>query len=276
MQTSLLDHYRVNLHILSPIHVGSGQEMDPFGYFIKEQNLFLIDLIKWIEEYPDKENLQKIVDTDSFVEIRTLIAQNIDAEKYSFGRIPIESQGLLSTYKKVIETKDPRNQLLIDSMTRNEISQDAFIPGSSIKGAIRTAIANHFVKTVGVTSKNKSKSNKPFEPDYNEKIFGKINNDPMRNLKLSDVTLSKFGTIIIEAIEHPLQEDKNKTPKGYKEVSVNLCQSVKSIVYPLRFSLKPFNLHNEKVDLTFIINALHSFYLSKYKEEYIKFYSFFT
>jgi len=274
MQTSLPEIHRVNLHILAPIHVGTGQEIDPFSYVIRDDNLFLIDLIKWMEEYTDQDELHRMMDSDNFAEIRAFIAEDIDPEKVALGSIPVASRGLLSTYSRVIKAKDPRNQLLIDGMTRNEVTQIAYIPGSSIKGAVRTAIANHFVEAAGVTSKNMKKTYKPaFEPDYNEKIFGKINEDPMRNLKLSDVPLDNFGSMIIEAEEYSLKEDKPKTPKGYKEVSANLCQGGSPVVYSLRLSLKPFSLNEEKVDVNFLIDVLHRFYVPKYKDEYRKFYS---
>lgn len=265
MQTSQLELHPVNIHVLSPIHIGTGQELDPFSYVIRDNNLLLIDLIKWIEDYPQQEELHRMMDSDSFAEIRSFIAEHLDPESVTLGRIPIESSGLLSTYNRVIKARDPQNQLLIDSMTRNEISHVAYIPGSSIKGAVRTAIANHFVEAAGVTQKNKR--------DYNEKIFGKINKDPMKNLKLPDVSLDNFGSMIVEAEEYSLKEDKSKTPKGYKEVSANLCQGGSPVVYPLRLSLKPFSLNEEKVDVNFFIDALHRFYVPKYKDEYRKFYS---
>ena len=274
MQTSQLELHNVNLHVLSPIHIGTDQELDPFSYVIRDDNLLLIDLIRWMEIYPEKEKLHGMMDSDNFAEIRTFIAEKIDPESVTLGSIPIKSSRLISAYNRIIKTKDPRNQLLIDGMTRNEISQVAYIPGSSIKGAIRTAIANHFVKIAGVTSKNKRKIFKPvLEPDYNEKIFGRINEDPMRNVKLSDVSLDSFGSMIVEAEEYSLKEDKPKTPKGYKEVSDNLCQGGRPVVYPLRLSMEPFSLHGQNIDVSFVINALYRFYVSKYRDEFSKFYS---
>ncbi|MBW2615938.1 MAG: hypothetical protein JRD02_07165 [Deltaproteobacteria bacterium] len=95
----------------------------------------------------------------------------------------------------------------------------------------------------------------------------------MRNLKLSDVSLDKFGSLIVEAEEYPLKEDKSPTPKGYKEVSANLCQTGGKVVYPLRFSLNPFLLHRQNVDVSFVIDSMYRFYVPKFKEEYSKFYS---
>ncbi len=61
--------YRVNLHILSPIHIGTGQELDPFSYVIKNETLYLIDLLKWMEDYPNRDELYSKIRTthDSFL-----------------------------------------------------------------------------------------------------------------------------------------------------------------------------------------------------------------
>ena len=139
-------HYRVNLHVLSPIHVGAGQELDPFSYVIRDRTLFMIDLIKWMEVYPEQDKLYHMMDSDNFANIRSFIAENFNAENAIRCAIPVDNPKLLDTYRRAIQKKDPKNQVLISPMTRNEISTEAYIPGSSIKGAIRTAIANHFVK----------------------------------------------------------------------------------------------------------------------------------
>jgi CRISPR-associated protein Csm5 len=271
---SKLEQCRVNLHILSPIHIGTGQELDPFSYIIIDNNLLLVDLVKWMNAYPDQDELSSMVDSNNFAEMRSFIADKMVNGNEALASIPVKTMNLLSTYRRVIKEKDPRNQLLIDGMTRNKISQAPYIPGSSIKGSIRTAIANHFVEAAKVTSKNKRKEYKPvFEPDYNEKIFGSIKNDPMKNMKFSDIPLDKFGSLIIEAEEYPLNEGKTKTPKGFKEVSANFCQDGNPVIYPLRFSLKPFSLLGQNVNLGFIVEVLYRFYVSKYKEEYQKFFT---
>jgi len=268
MAMKQLDYYRVNLHILSPIHVGTGQELDPFSFVIHDNQLYLFDLIKWIEVYPEKEQLYSMMDSDNFTLVRSFIAENLDIEKTMVCSVSVESQDLLKTYKKAIQERDPRNQVLINPMTRNEVSMAAYIPGSSIKGAIRTAIANRFVKAAGVTVED-SRSGHGF---YNEKIFGRIHEDPMRWLKVSDVPLTHNGTVIVEAREFSINPDKAITPKGHVEVTQNLCLSKKEIIYPLQFSMAPFEMHGKQVNLEFLIDSLYRFYIPKYAEEFLKFY----
>jgi len=268
MPLKQLNHYKVNLHILSPIHVGTGQELDPFSFVIRDNRLCLIDLVKWMDEYSEKEELHNMMNSDNFAHVRTFIAEKMDVKSSMLCSIPIDSKELHKTYRRAIEEKDPRNQVLISPMTRNEVTMDAFIPGSSIKGSIRTAIANQFVQKAGVTSKDSGRG----RSDYNQKIFGRINEDPMRWLKLSDVSLRESGTVIVEAKEYSRNPDKALTPKGHVEVALSLCQAEKSVIHPLRLSMAPFMLHGEEVNPEFLLEALYQFYVSKYEEEYAKFF----
>ena len=263
---SRIEANRVNLHILSPIHVGSGQELDPFSYVIRNSDLLLIDLVKWMADYEDKDTLRQMMNSDNFAEVRSFISEKFDSDAAVLAKLPVESPKLLNTYSKVIRDKDPRNQVLVEAMTRNEIEGIAYIPGSSIKGAIRTAIANRFTLAAKVGPGDGHKG------AYSRKIFGAVNVDPMRYLKVGDISLQRFGSAIVEAVGYPLKEDKTLTPKGFKEVSLSICQTGEEIVYPLKLSLTQFGLHGQKVNLPFIVEALHDFYVPKYENEYRKFF----
>lgn len=267
MSVPQLKQYRVNLHLLSPIHVGTGEELDPFSYVIRNRTLYLIDLIKWIENFSDKDKLESMMDSDNFANVRSFIADHFNLKSAIRCSIPVDDPMLIEVYDKSIQKRDPRNQVLISPTMRNEVTMSAYIPGSSLKGAIRTAIANEFVSSTGVTSKdNRGRF------DYNAKIFGKINEDPMRWLKISDVNLGQSSTAIVEAKEYPLNPGKPLTPKGHTEVALSFCHTGKPVVYPLRFSLADFDLHRKKVDPNFIIESLYRFYVTKYAEEHKKFY----
>lgn len=273
MQLPQLESYHVKLHILSPIHVGTGQELDPFSYIIRNKTLMMIDLIQWMENYPKKDELHRMMDSDNFAVMRSYVADNFDREEAVRCKIPVDSADLLKTYQQAIQKKDARNQVLVSPMMRNDITMEAYIPGSSIKGAIRTALANKFVKAAGVTKEHAVKDRRTGETDYNEKIFGTIRNDPMRWLKISDVSIGKDSTVILEPEEYSPKPDKTLTPKGYAEATSALCHRGKPMVYPLHFAMAAFRLHGSKIDLPFLVNALYDFYLPKYEKEYEKFYN---
>jgi CRISPR type III-A-associated RAMP protein Csm5 len=265
------EKHRINLHLLTPLHVGTGQDLDPFSYVIEDNRLHFINLIKWMDAFQDKKTPNKMMESDNFAAVRTFIARHISAKDFGIASISIDCQNLLSTYKRAIDNQDPRNQVLISPTIRNEVNMETYIPGSSIKGAIRTAIANNFVNVAGVTSQDaqRFKGN----ADYNEKIFGRINNDPMKWLKIPDVPLGSDVTVIIEAKEHSLNPNKSLTPKGFYEVAKGLSQTKSSVIKSFSLSLAPFDIHKEKIDVKFIIDSLYRFYVPKYIEEFSKFYS---
>ncbi|MEA3360306.1 MAG: type III-A CRISPR-associated RAMP protein Csm5 [Thermodesulfobacteriota bacterium] len=254
--------YNVRLHILSPVHVGSGQELDPFSYVIRDNKLLIIDPYKWIENYSDKETLYQKMDSEDYIDLRNYIAKNFNDDNAVLSTIDVKSAEVVRTYKKAVYDKTSRKQALINFMTRNEITKIPYLPGSSIKGAIRTAIANSFVLSANIKSGDSY--------NYNKKIFGKPTDDPMKNLKVSDISLNRFGSVIFEAREHS-PKDK-KTPKDSYEAAVSFCQIDTPVVYPLKMSLNPFVLDSKTVDVKFLIESLHRFYMPKFIEEYEKFY----
>lgn len=255
MKNNKTEYYPVNLHILTPVHVGSGFEMDPFDYVIRDEVLHIINLTDWIDQFPDKELLLSIMDTDNFSSVRSFIAKNFDASRSLMTTIPVKTQKLIKDYNKAVNEQNSRNQVLVDSMTRNQIDGIPYLPGSSIKGAIRTAVGNQFVSVANVTSRDRS--------NYNKKIFGPPGKDPMKNLKTADVSLSRYGTFIYEAREYTNNPDKSLTPKGFKEASASLSDMDEPVIYKTRLSLGSLELTGQQVDIQFLIQALNSFYIPK-------------
>jgi hypothetical protein len=271
--TPILEPCRVRLHLLSPIHIGTGEEFDPFSYIIRDGRLFLIDLVKWMEMYPEKEELHNMMDSDSFSMIRSYIAEHFDLKTSAAAircEIPIQNEDLLKTYQKAIQNRNAQNQVLIHPTMRNDLLMEAYLPGSSIKGAIRTAIADYFAKDAGVESRDEHPRN---NPEYNKKIFGSIQNDPLRKLKIPDVSLGKNSTVIMEATEYPLK-DKTLTPKGAVEVTKSLCESGKACIYPFKFFMGTLDFRFKNIGLQELIDILYRFYVPKYEDEYEKFFQY--
>ncbi len=257
------------LHILSPLHVGAGLELDPLSYVLKDDELYLIDLYQWIEQHPDAEELSATIETNDLPAIRKYIAESFTPchQEIILDRIPIISDVVKKQYRDAVYKKGSLQQALINFMTRNEITKTAYIPGSSIKGAIRTAIGNSFVKPAKVTTKD------GYKKSYDKKIYGNPKEDPMKYLKISDVPLNRKNTGIYEAQEHSLAK-KQLTPKGAYEATDSLCMNREPVVYPLRLMLSDkLIVQNKKIDPATLIQMLHNFYTPKFKEEYEKFYS---
>jgi len=257
------------LHLLSPVHIGTGEELDPFSYVIRDNYLHLVDTGRWAAESKEAALLEKTISTSGFAAVRSWISRNIDTSLYSIGRIEIRSKSLLDTYRYSIERQDARNQVLVSPLPRGAANGKAYIPGSSLKGAVRTALANAFVQAAGVKSEDGGRK----RPDYNEKIFGTIRQDPLRNLKFRDVPLPQDATVIFEAREFSMKPDKRPTPKGYYEAASGTVDTGKPVTYETTISLSPFSLHGKIVNCAFLIEALNAFYRPKFFEEREKFYA---
>ncbi len=85
---------RANLHILSPVHVGTGQELDPFSYIIRDRTIFLIDLAKWMATHPEPDKLCAMADSDNFANTRSYIAENFDSEDAVLCASPVDDPPL--------------------------------------------------------------------------------------------------------------------------------------------------------------------------------------
>jgi hypothetical protein len=228
-----------------------------------------VDTERWAAETPEAALLEKTVSSAGFAAVRSLIARNVDISRYSIGRIEVRPKSLLDTYRYSIERQDSRNQVLVSPLPRGAADTRAYIPGSSLKGAVRTALANAFAPAAGITSEDGGRR----RPDYNEKIFGTIRQDPLRHLKFRDVPLPLDGTVIVEALKFSLKPDKRPTPKGYYEAASGGIDTGKPVIYETTVSLFPFPLHGKMVDRAFLFEALNGFYRPKFFEEREKFFA---
>lgn len=264
MSTNVTPNAR--LHLLSPIHVGTGQELDPFSYTIHDGHVLLVDILRWAESHAEQVDLMAKMDTEDHAALRAYIAGNLDSQSDAvMDRIPVFSPNVQKNYSNALSGRSVQQQALINFMVRSEISRRAFIPGSSIKGAIRTALASSAAPSAGVSPGD------GFQRKYEGKIFGPPTEDVLKHLKVADMMLKASATAVFEAIEHAFKA--NLTPKGAYEAVCGLWPVGKPVVYPLALSLKPFMLQNQRIDAQGLVDILNAFYVPKFKEEYRKFYA---
>jgi CRISPR-associated protein Csm5 len=151
---------------LTPIHIGTGQEIDPFSFIIKEGIFYRYDINKLMALLsPDERGqIEKAVRSPSMgarkedtLKTRRLIYElfNVNAHKEAvLGSYSVHSQDLTAKYESEIIGM-PKQQYgriysentAINRLAIYETSRDngvAYIPGSSLKGAIRTAFLKHF------------------------------------------------------------------------------------------------------------------------------------
>lgn len=217
------DNY-VRLEVLTPVHIGSGDSSDPLDYVIAAkdgQDYFCqIDLDTWLEDYPDQEALAKVLDGGKLPVIRKFIADNLDADIYTRSSSKIISPEIAKNYRQHIANLNSPNQLLIDPALKNPLTGGLLIPGSSIKGAVRTAVIDWCDNNWNLNLKN---SRNP--RDYNqalERALGSIRDSAFKQLKIGDFEAVNSASAIVTAREKSIKAEKNNgTPKNSCEVCLS-------------------------------------------------------
>lgn len=269
--------YKLKCKILSPIHIGTGSEIEPFDYIIKENKFYKISLENFLLNLDnrDKEKFNILVSKNNVNEIRKFIIENWDAEKYAVEFFCDVSTEVNKIYQENINNIE--NQLLINPFIRAKVNNLPYIPGSSIKGAIRTAIISELGK-----KKNYIKNIRNIEAEVlncqNDNGFLDPKKDPFRAIKISDGFLSLNSTIILKIVN--VSKDKFGKLKSLKIQMLNEVThsyiSGKNIEFETELivdnNLQQTHFLKTIIDIESIKELCNSFYQTKIVDEDKNFY----
>jgi len=286
------------LQALSPVHIGTGQILDPLSYLIrKEGNLYWlhnIDLAKWVGQYSDQQELTTFINENDLVTIRSRIAKEIDVDSCTIAKTRVYSREIVDEYCEKLSDMNTVNQLKIVPTMRNPLTQAPLIPGSSIKGSISTALLDYVDRKyqLGLKEAKKrdeeAKKQKRRSDEYHRiisEIFGDIRNSVFKDFKISDFEFGAVDSVYVTAVEISQNPDReNSTPKDPCEVISNKLMLTEPPVIAGRIGIGAINKHysdtlfirrnrfNEKWALSNIMSICNDFYKERYRAEKDKFY----
>ena len=133
--------YSLTLYPLTDIHIGSGEELEPFEYTLKEGYLYKFDMSNIYNKMDSgkKDGFLEKLKLNNLIEIRKWICKNYN-ESWGYiykEYVSNEFKGLYEEKIKGTKNKNENNQLKISKFV--EQFGKRYIPGSSLKGALRTA-----------------------------------------------------------------------------------------------------------------------------------------
>lgn len=176
----MINEYKITL--LSPVHIGSGEKLSrDMDYFFDDTGTYLFDLDKF---FADLDNTQ-VDELSNSANVNQFIRdKGFNRKKYIKRKI---------SPQKVFAYDI--NQCIRDSF------ENPYIPGSSLKGALRTIIASHLIKSGNVPFKFNPGARKEWAFEKMDKeIFGK---DPkydfMKGFMVVDSTLTPANLSIMLA-----------------------------------------------------------------------------
>lgn len=204
----------VKLTTLSPVHIGTEERLTAYvDYIYDDGYLYYIDydkLGKRIASLPDSQEVM-----DNFVKV-------VRKQSDSKSRAQYDLQKFI---EKNFKTEDDlyRNKVPAYTEVTEEVSAQIkssgrpFIPGSSVKGALRTAILAYHIREEGYNLKNQSRGGY-----IGEDIFGEFNKDVMKNLQVSDtdklasdmLEIATSRRYHLEEFSHQMTVQKEAIRKG--------------------------------------------------------------
>ena len=245
---------------LSPLHIGNGKEYE-INFNLLYQNGFYylyneFDIVKFFIS----KNIQITINFESLKQLIEKFQDEI-----------VKSNLHIKKIKSLLKSK---NRLLEHISSQNM----PIVPGSSIKGAIRTAYIDKMFKNgefdedikkleaiedeISQVENNKEKAKKKKSfiiKDINKKINNKTKN-LFKNLKVSD-SLTDFDTQVFKSINIK----KVKKYQKYRDKKIEKISNLVEAIKPNQEFFVEIDFNKEFEDLVDICN---SFYLQKYENEF--------
>lgn len=230
----VFDSYEFLITPLSPLHIGTDESYEPTNYVIEDDTLYEFDTGALIDILTDEDrrglanavngrpdiSMIKNVQRFFFERREVLIAHAIN-------RLPV-LKGVSDLYINRIGRTAQREQggrqiinlLEIDRTSFNPVNRVPVLFGSSLKGAIRTALLD--AENNGKDLTYKGEKNRELQERLFKYPAGRFELDPMRLLQISDAAWS--GEPGIPAAEVYLAVNRKKAP--VKDDRGNLRQSL--------------------------------------------------
>lgn len=204
---STFDSYRLLITPLSPIHIGTGESYEPTNYIIEDGILHEFDTGSAVDALTvaDRKALLDISNRRPDSEMIKSVQKYFHSRReqlipWAVNRIPV-LPGVANLYAdRIGQTANQEatgrqvlNRLEIDRTSYNPITRLPVLFGSSLKGAIRTALLDDINKGAGLQKVEDRRTGKRRDENNQElqwRLFlyqaGKFELDPMRLVQLSD------------------------------------------------------------------------------------------
>jgi CRISPR-associated protein Csm5 len=195
------ERWKMTVRLLSPVHVGSGWELTPDEYVLsqdahKDDWLEVVDraaILRDLGETARKE-LDGVLARGDARGIQDWMMKRYDPVRHRRFKVRIQkvvAEALLGHLKR------GSSQCIIALATRNQATGAPYLPGSSIKGALRTAYLAYRTAQQGVRLLQGGGED---DRDFQSRVLGvgagDFGTDPFRQIAISDTLLKPIEMLI--------------------------------------------------------------------------------
>ena len=285
----IASRWKLKISTLSPIHVGSGEELDPFSYVVDKGTLFVFSQSKFLDNLPvgAREELSRLSNSN-LNQLQSFFGKYKDiAKSNSVSEIRVP-QSFVDLYKNKLGR--------IDRIQFDSAQNSPLCPGSSIKGAIRTALLDaqrpnneealreaekEFDKRQN--QRNFSWESRKYEKNVQNILFSNskhsIKNDPMRLIHIADGKWNdefnryqtKSKSSLVFALNRKKKKQRGNNSSDRPQQILEVVESNNENIFVSELVIYEKIKSNDNPRLTWsmedICVSCQSFYLKKFKEE---------
>jgi CRISPR-associated protein Csm5 len=267
--------YKLKCEVLSPVHIGSGREIDPLDYVVEAGVLYKVSFEKFVSsmDEPRRQQFESLIENGNLVSIRRYVSDNFKKGTDVVYSVLVSPQ-VDNLYKQKLS--DIQNQLIVNPFIRTQGGALPFFPGSTIKGAIRTAVVSEYAGQSSLPKPTTMKEEYEFEGRVLGYRDGK--DDPFRAVKIRDALLKNDDFIVREV--NNVTRNRNGGLQS-NEIQM-ICEvshsqiSGKGVVFETELSVDDDLISTKFLNkaLTFekITDSCKRFYRDKLEKEHSKFY----
>ncbi len=196
---------KIKFEPITPVMIGSGEEYYPQDFFIVNDDIYFIDQTKFYKKIEQKNLLEEFMKaSEDIYDLLEFIDKHAD---------PNIAKQKIAAETEVLDDLDENYSRPIKEFVKEKFIQTPIIPGSSIKGAIRTAILDYIVAKNGV-ERFENMSAKQIE----SLVFCGSNRfdakkDMLKALFVDDLEPKNYQLKAIKPLNRPFKKPKdNKIP----------------------------------------------------------------
>ena len=236
--------YDMYIQPITPIHIGTGEHIYPYEYVIKKGVLYKIEFSDFYSQLKEEEQEEvlKYIEND-LVRFRETI-KKLYSEKYGYIYKAKVSQNLEENYNKKLGgaiNKNDESQFEIAEAIKT--MDKAYIPGSTIKGSIRTAYIPYKKGKISYIVKQDKRGrrvvidgNKYDEAKITDELMDKhgVQMDAFKMVKVSDTQPIKDSLCIDDVVMYTYKRKLEEFEKGmsvYEETTKSLYASNTKLLY---------------------------------------------
>ena len=253
MSSRYLSFFRLDVTTLGPVHIGTGDDMDPTNYVLDQESESIFEftpdaLFKILEERDRKELLDLVSEdvTDRTIpKIQQFIRNRRNDLIAHAERTVCACKGVVGLYEKRIGNIAQRetgavNRLEIEKTFADSVTGTPVLPGSSLKGAMRTALLNAELKS-GTNRLPRPTEEKSLQIQKRLFKYDGFEKDPMRLVHVADTVWahdSKNDELPAETVVmFAVNRKKERQMKNGREIPT---QAQQKELYQLLETVPPF------------------------------------